>query len=263
MNEMNINAQTITSLENEFKVLTAENEGGVTVLKSYTEQKAEMTAELDNIANTANVSESTERFKKFCEYGIAQNWAFTVNRTLLCGKKDGTVKGVGMTPAEYTALNDKLTSLSALLLDYISADMAFKNRPSNTSAQKAKEMTALIKRCEDAAFIVYKSVKAVFHLPAKCTRWDIGTLAYLTISIKYRDRSHLSSGWTFGQCSNIALLNKVLRLDSVVQAEGERIKALRQKKDSDKVKKTAAACLDELKTELKDAQPETAESAEN
>lgn len=263
MNEMTINTNIITDLENEFKALTTENKDGITVLKSYSDQKAEMTAELDNIASCCDISENAERFKKFCEYGRAQNWAFTVTRTLLCGKKDGTVKGVGMTPAEYTELNNRLTSLSALLLDYISADMAFKNRPANTSAQKVKEMTALIKRCEDSCFVVYKSIKSIFHLPAKCTRWDISTLAYLTITIKYRDRNHLASGWTFGQCSNITLLNKVLRLDSVVQAEGERIKALRQKKDGDKVNKTAAACLAELKTELETAQPETAEPSES
>lgn len=260
--EMTINANIVTELENKFKALTEEKKGGITVLKSYSEQKEEMASHLENIAKS-DVEDSAKRFEEFCVYGLSQNWAFTVNRTLLCGKKDGTVKGVGMTPAEYTALNDKLTALSALLLDYISADMTFKNRPANTSAQKVKEMTALIKRCEDSAFIVYKAIKAIFHLPAKCTRWDIGTLAYLTISIRYRDRSHLASGWTFGQCSNIALLNKLLRLDSVVQAEAERIKALRQQKNAEKVNKTAVACLDELKEELANTQPETTEPAES
>ena len=160
------------------------------------------------------------------------------------------MKGCGMTPAQYTALNDRLTTLSACLLDYVSADMAWKNRPASTNGQKLKALKKLVSDSENKCFLVYKALKAQFGIESPCTRWDISTLAYLTITVKYRDRTHLSAGWTLGQCSNITLLNKVLRLDSAVKGEADRLAELRQKKSDKTVNEGITASIAEARTAL-------------
>lgn len=251
------NTGVITLTSTEMTALTAdiaaEIEGAqstpaVTVLKTYTQQKAELKGTLSKISdsdegtvisegegeNYVEYGTTDDRFGAFCAYGQATNWAFSVNRTLLCGKKDGSVKGCGMTPAQFTDLSNQLTCLNAVLLDYISADMRYKNAGTLSKA-KETELKKLVARCENSAFAVLKAIKSVFHIETKCTRWDISMLAYASVTIKYRDRSNVRAGYTFGQCSTMTLLNKVLRLDSAVKNETERVKALAESFDRQKV----------------------------
>ena len=260
-------AKTIETIENNTSIITltsaemtaltaefsaeiegAQTEPNTTVLKSYTQQKAELKETLSKISdsdegtvisegegkNYVEYGTTNDRWGAFCTYGQATNWAFSVNRTLLCGKKDGSVKGCGMTSAQFTDLSNQLTCLNALLLDYISADMKYKNAGTLSKA-KETELRKLVARCENSAFAVLKAIKSVFRINTKCTRWDISMLAYASITIKYRDRSNVRAGYTFGHCSTMTLLNKVLRLDSAVKNETERVKALAESFDRQKV----------------------------
>lgn len=265
MSTIEMKKTVLEALEADFNALVnSANTTKAIILKSFSEQKEDISNKLSVIADSEDnaditdfdgekdvvIGNTADRWSAFCAYGIRHNWAFAVNRTLLCGKRDGTVKGVGMTEAQYSALSDKLTALSACLLDYISADMAWKNRAANISKEREKALLKLITDCENKCFLLYKSIKAVFKLSPKCTKWDISTLAYLTITVKYRDRNNISAGWTFGQCSTMTLLNKVLRLDSVVSAESERLKVLRASKSPDKVNKAMTEAIAEAKAEI-------------
>ena len=180
----------------------------VTVIKSVKEQKAELSADIDGLSKGASaIKDAAERFHAFCVIGNNTGWSFTVDRTMLCGKKDGTVQGVGMTDAEYQTLKDRLSALSYSLIAFTAAKM----RLDSASEQKAIDLTAQVKRHKNSAFLSLKAIKTTFNIDVPCTSTDIDFLSAKAVNLVYKDKGNIKAGYTFKPVGVNSLLNTVLR----------------------------------------------------
>ena len=149
-----------------------------------------------------NAPRTWDEFKMY----LAQiNYVLTPTKRILCDIG-------GMTAADYARLQGHLDCLRYCMTDWVSCKRRLDTE--GLTKAKKKDIAALLENAQRSVYAALKGVKNILGIENKATPTDCDWLASRCVTVKYRDRTNITLGYTLSVSGSMSILSNIFKLVS-------------------------------------------------